>query len=118
VIRILLVEYHGAFCQALAFLLDREPDLVVVGTAGTVAEARPQLPGVDVAILDPALPDGDGWELIEPFRAANPGAKVLLLADADDPGGEVGPEATLPKSAGLADIIGAVRRLGESGLAL
>ena len=58
VIRVMLVEDDAAFGQALAFLLDNEPDLEVVAQAGSVAEARQALWGgalegdLDVAVVD------------------------------------------------------------------
>ena len=38
--RILLVEDHASFRQALAFMFEREDEFVVVGEAGSLAEAR------------------------------------------------------------------------------
>jgi hypothetical protein len=40
IVRIMLVEDHVAFRQALAFLLGHEPDLGVVAPAGSLAQAR------------------------------------------------------------------------------
>jgi len=58
-LRVMLVEDHVAFRQALAFLLMREPDLEVVAQAGSLAQAREMLDRrLDVAVLDLALPDG------------------------------------------------------------
>ncbi len=60
-IRVLLVEDHAAFREALAFLLGREPDIEVVAQAGSLAEARKAIDGrLDVAVVDLGLPDGDG----------------------------------------------------------
>ena len=60
-IRVLLVEDHAAFREALAFLLGREPDLEVVAQAGSLAEARGALGGsLDVAVVDLGLPTGTG----------------------------------------------------------
>ena len=86
-IRVLLVEDHAAFGEALAFLLGREPDIEVVAQAGSLAEAREALDGaLDVAVVDLGLPDGDGGELIGELLRASPGAKVLVLS------ATVGPE--------------------------
>ena len=63
-IRVMLVEDHIAFRQALAFLLMREPDLEVVAQAGSLAQARQMLDTpLDVVVVDPGLPDGDGRDL-------------------------------------------------------
>ncbi len=43
--RILLVEDHASFRQALAFMFEREEGFSVVGQAGSLAEARQFLNG-------------------------------------------------------------------------
>ncbi|HEY6675023.1 MAG TPA: response regulator, partial [Rubrobacteraceae bacterium] len=82
-IRVLLVEDHASFRQALAFMLERDPGFEVAEQVGSLAEAR-QLNGevledVDVAIIDLALPDGDGLELIEDF-SSQPQMTTLVLS--------------------------------------
>jgi DNA-binding NarL/FixJ family response regulator len=79
-IRVLLVDDNTRYARVFAFALDLQPDIEVVGIAGTLAEARAMLEGVDVAILDRVLPDGDGLELISELREASPGAKVLVMS--------------------------------------
>jgi DNA-binding NarL/FixJ family response regulator len=81
--RVLLVEDHALFRQALSLLLYRHPHMEV-RQAGTLAEARPLLGGVDVVALDNYLPDGAGTDLIVEVRTNNPGASVLVLNDAAD----------------------------------
>jgi DNA-binding NarL/FixJ family response regulator len=65
--RILLVEDHASFRQALAFMFEREGQFTVAGQAGSLAEARAFLSktpdALDVAVVDLALPDGDGFGL-------------------------------------------------------
>jgi DNA-binding NarL/FixJ family response regulator len=86
VIRVMLVEDHAAFRQALAFLLDNEPDLEVVAQAGSVAEARQALwegaleGDLDVAVVDVGLPDGDGRDLIGELRRRDEDVSVLVLS--------------------------------------
>ena len=81
--RVLLVEDHALFRQALSLLLYRYPHMEVM-QAGTLAEARLLLGGVDVVALDNYLPDGAGTDLIVEVRTNNPGASVLVLNDAPD----------------------------------
>ena len=126
-LRVMLVEDHAAFRQALAFLLDNEPDLEVVAQAGSVAEARQALWGgalegglegrLDVAMLDLALPDGDGRDLIGELRRNNPGISIVVLSASIEAGHfeEVlrasGADAVLDKVASPSTIAHEVRRL-------
>ena len=122
-LRVMLVEDHTAFRQALAFLLSAEPDLEVVAQAGSLAQAREALideEGLDVAVLDLALPDGDGSDLIGELRRRNPGVSVVVLSAAMGPGDldeavAAGADALLDKIESLPTIAYEVRRLGGSG---
>ena len=78
-IRVLLVDDHAIMRDSLAYLLDLQPDLMVTGRAGSLAEARTQLTDVDVALLDLDLPDGYGADLIHELRLASPQAVSLVL---------------------------------------
>ena len=77
---VLVVDDRVDFRQAFAGLLDGQPDLRVVAQAGSLAEASYMLDGVDVAILDRGLPDGDGLKLMRPLRQANPHARVFVMS--------------------------------------
>jgi DNA-binding NarL/FixJ family response regulator len=78
--RVLVIDDQADFRQAFAALLEAQPDLEVVAQAGSLAEARPMLEGVDVVLLDRGLPDGDGLKLMRPLREANPQARVLVMS--------------------------------------
>lgn len=118
-IRLLLVDDHVSSREPLAFMLAREDDIEVVATAGSIAEARGRLEehlDVDVAVLDLGLPDGSGTQLIGAVHASNPRAVALVLTSFSDrrilaEAIEAGAAGVLHKSAGLADIIGAIRTL-------
>lgn len=119
--RVLLVEDHPALRQALAFFLEREPDLAVVAEAGSLAEAGRMLEDIDLAIIDLKLPDGNGADLIEGLLQNNPDARVLVLTASIDRAEfgrvvESGAAGVLHKTAGLRQILDAVKRLrkGES----
>jgi DNA-binding NarL/FixJ family response regulator len=79
-IRILMVDDYVDFRVAFVAMLEEQPEVEVVGQAGSLAEARRMLEGVDVALLDRGLPDGDGLELIGPLREVNPHARVLVMS--------------------------------------
>ena len=59
-IRVFVVDDHRMFSQAVAAALAEEPDIEVVGSVGTLADARRSLgtTEVDVILLDQRLPDG------------------------------------------------------------
>ena len=78
--RILVVAPHNAFREALAMRLDQEEDLEVAWQAGSITDTRDvHLDGIDVALVDPLLPDGDGLKLIREVSVANPNALALVL---------------------------------------
>jgi DNA-binding NarL/FixJ family response regulator len=84
-LRILLVDDNVSFREAFSLGLDYQPDFEVVGQAGSLAEARARLEGIDVAIIDRRLPDGDGLELVGELREASAGAKVLMMSAVVEP---------------------------------
>jgi two-component system response regulator DevR len=84
--RILLAVHHNVFREALAIRLEQEEDLEVAWQAGSMTDTRDvHLDGIDVALVDPLLPDGDGLELIREVSVANPTALALVLCDKLDP---------------------------------
>jgi PAS domain S-box-containing protein len=115
-IRVLLVEDHASFREAAASVFEREPDFEVVGQAGSLAEARGMLEGVDVAVVDLFLPDGWGKTLIEELREASPTAQALVLSASLERAQiaravESGAAGVIHKSVGIDQVIEAVRRL-------
>lgn len=120
-IRLLLVDDHAAFRQPLGYLLDRQPDMTVTGQAGTCDDARALDAEADVVVLDIALPDGSGLELLSHFRQRDPRPQVLMLTATEDPEThasaiEAGAAGVLVKWVGIDEIVEAVRRVasGES----
>jgi two-component system nitrate/nitrite response regulator NarL len=104
-------------------MLEREPEFEVVGQVGSIAEAREldtkSLGDVEVAIVDLALPDGDGLDLLEDFSSRT---LTLVLSASLEPGRfaravEAGASGVLHKSTPIKDIVDAVRKL-KAGEAL
>lgn len=83
---IFLVDDHEIVRRGIAELLDREPDLEVVGEAGDATHALARIAATlpDVAVLDVRLPDGDGIELCREVRSRHPDVRCLILTAYDD----------------------------------
>ena len=115
-VRVLLVEDHAAVREAIAAAFEREPDFEVTGQAASLAEARAMLRDVDVAVVDLALPDGYGGDLIRQLREVNPEAQALVLSASLDRvelarALEAGAAGALDKTVHLDEVTDAVRRL-------
>lgn len=80
------MDDHEIVRRGIAELIGAENDIVVVGEAGTAAEALVRIPTVpvDVAILDARLPDGSGIDVCRDVRSANPEIHCLILTSYDD----------------------------------
>lgn len=85
-IRVFLVDDHEIVRHGIAQLVDAEPDLEVVGEAGSVLEAGRRIAATlpDVAVLDVRLPDGNGIDLCRDIRSAHPRIACLILTAYDD----------------------------------
>jgi DNA-binding NarL/FixJ family response regulator len=117
-IRILGVDDYVDFRLAFVALLEGQPELEVVGQAGSLAEARTMLEGVDVALLDRSLPDGDGLELIGALREVNPHARVLVMSATvemshPEDAIEAGADGVIDKMAPFERMLAAIR--GDGG---
>jgi DNA-binding NarL/FixJ family response regulator len=114
--RVLVVEDHAFVREAIATTFRQQEDFDLVGDAGSLDEARGMLEDVDVAVVDLALPDGFGGDLIVELRERNPEAQALVLTASLDRSEvaravESGAAAVTNKTAPLEDLVGAVRRL-------
>ena len=121
--RVLIVDDHEVLAASLSQVLDHEPDLTVVGAAGTLEKARAQLATErpDVVLLDHRLPDGDGVEAIPDLLALRPEASIVVLTatTADHvlvAAIEGGASGFVSKTRGLDEVTSAVRAAaaGES----
>jgi two-component system NarL family response regulator len=81
-IRILIVDDHFIVRLGLKGVLDRRPDMQVVGEAEDGPEAirrfREQRP--DVALVDLRMPGMSGTEAIEAIRAEFPDARLIAMS--------------------------------------
>nr|WP_042190661.1 response regulator transcription factor [Kibdelosporangium sp. MJ126-NF4]CEL19499.1 two component transcriptional regulator, LuxR family [Kibdelosporangium sp. MJ126-NF4]CTQ94702.1 two component transcriptional regulator, LuxR family [Kibdelosporangium sp. MJ126-NF4] len=125
-IRVILVDDHPVVREGLRGMLEAEPDLTVVGEAGSgeeavalAASARP-----DVILMDLRMPGLDGAGATEKIMSAGTGSRVIVLTtyetDADILRAvEAGATGYLLKDASRAELAGAIRAAtrGETVLA-
>jgi two-component system response regulator DevR len=85
-IRVFLLDDHEIVRRGIANLLAAEPDLEIVGEAGTAAEALARIPAArpDIAVLDARLPDGSGIDVCRDIRSGHPAIRCLILTSYDD----------------------------------
>ncbi|WP_326597978.1 response regulator transcription factor [Streptomyces sp. NBC_01803] len=86
-ITVFLLDDHEVVRRGVHEMLAMEPDIEVVGEAGTAADALSRIPAVrpDVAVLDVRLPDGSGVEVCREVRSRDDSIKCLMLTSyADD----------------------------------
>ncbi|HEX6711608.1 MAG TPA: response regulator transcription factor [Rubrobacter sp.] len=123
-IRVMIVDDHATFREPLAFMLEREPDLVVVAQSDSLSDARMALENgelvVDVAIVDLDLPDGPGTDFIRYLRDSRPRAAALVLSGVSDQRQlagaiEAGASGIMHKSTRTEELVRAVRRLHAGG---
>ncbi|GMA23869.1 DNA-binding response regulator [Luteimicrobium album] len=121
-IRVFLLDDHEVVRRGVAALLEAEPDITVVGEAGTAASALARVPAVrpDVAVLDVRLPDGSGVEVCRELRSSRPDLACLMLTSFSDD--EALLDAVLAGAAGYvlkqihgSDLVGAVRTVAAGG---
>ena len=114
-IRVLFVEDHQLLAEALAAMLAREPDMEVVGTAGSVADAKVMArERVDVVLMDYRLPDGTGADATRAIKARWPAARVVMLTAVKDDETvlesiQAGADGYLTKDRAADDVVQAVR---------
>jgi len=119
-LRIVLVDDHEVVRLGLRSLLERQPDLMVVGEAETANEAVQAVESLapDVVVLDIRLPGRSGVEACAEIKHRRPETKIIMLTSyAED---EVlldaiaaGAEGYVLKQVGSDDLVQALRRVGR-----
>jgi DNA-binding NarL/FixJ family response regulator len=84
--RILLADDHALVRRGLRMILDAEPDLTVVAEAadGTEAVAAATAGGVDLAVLDIAMPQMTGIQAARQISRNAPDVRILILSMYDN----------------------------------
>ena len=85
-IRVLVVDDHAVFSDAIATILRAEPEFEVVGTAGTARDAIKAAKELqpDVVLLDVHMPDGSGVEATAAIKQDRPQTQVVILTSDEE----------------------------------
>ena len=84
--RVLIVDDHPIVRQGLKRMIETEADMEVCGEAATEAQARRAIRELhpDIVIVDLALQEGDGLELVRDVHAHHPDVPMLVLSMHDE----------------------------------
>ena len=119
-IRILLADDHTVVRDGLRALLERQPDMAVVGEAAdgrdSVRLAEEQAP--DVVVMDIAMPNMNGIEATRRILAANPHCAVVILSMHQDESYvlrsiKAGAKGYLLKDSLRSDVLDAIRSVSQ-----
>ncbi|MFJ6700150.1 response regulator [Streptomyces sp. NPDC091272] len=119
-IRVFLLDDHEVVRRGVRDLLGDEPDITVVGEAGTAEQALTRVAALrpDVAVLDVRLPDGNGVDVCRELRSRMPEIACLMLTSFDEE--EALLDAVMAGASGYVlkliqggDLVAAVRTVGS-----
>lgn len=117
-IQILVVDDNVAFRDALLRFLQRQRRFVVIGVAGTGAEAvtMGQVLEPDLVLMDAVLPDFSGYEAAQRLRTPQLALKVIMMTLHNDPAYQnaatlAGADGFVTKTELTTDLIPQIQRL-------
>jgi DNA-binding NarL/FixJ family response regulator len=86
-VRVVIVDDHRLFADALALLLGHDERLTVIATAhdGRSAIEIAAAEQVEVAVVDVRMPEIDGLETARRLRKRSPDTRVILVTGSDEP---------------------------------
>lgn len=115
-IRLLLVDDHRVVRSGLRMLLEGEPDVEIVGEAGTAREAMEAVASLhpDVILMDIGLPDLSGIDATREIKKRHPATAIVALTIHEDEEYffkmlEAGANGYVPKKAAPSELITAIR---------
>lgn len=122
-IRVLVCDDHQIVRQGIKLILADAPDISLGGEAATGPEAiaRVREGGIDVVLLDIAMPQRDGLDVLRQLKSELPRLPVLMLSTYPDRQYAVrclklGAAGYLNKSADSEQMIDAIRKVARGGL--
>ncbi|MEX2480135.1 MAG: response regulator transcription factor [Gammaproteobacteria bacterium] len=121
---ILVVDDHALVRDGLSQVLAALADAVVVHQAATVGEALALVKEgsrFQLILVDLALPDGDGLEVVAAFAGGEPRVPVVVLSGSDEAASSAralaaGAQGFIPKSSPTAILVQALRLVLAGGV--
>jgi two-component system, NarL family, invasion response regulator UvrY len=122
-ISVLICDDHLIVRQGIRQVLADAPDIAVAGEAanGPDALVRVREGGIDVVLMDIAMPHRDGLDVLRQLKSEFPKLPVLMLSTYPDKqyavrSMKLGAVGYLNKSADSEQMIGAIRKVAAGGL--
>ncbi|OGB50682.1 MAG: DNA-binding response regulator [Burkholderiales bacterium RIFOXYC12_FULL_60_6] len=126
-IKVLIGDDHRIVREGLKQVLADAPDVCVLAEAASGPEVLAQVQalggcaGLDLVLLDIAMPEQDGLEVLQILRRTHPGLPVLMLSTYPEKQYAVrciklGAGGYLNKSADPDDMVAAVRKVAAGGM--
>lgn len=122
--RVLVVDDHEVFSEALEAFLGRQPDITVVGSARDADEAMALLATEpNVVLMDLDMPGTDGVDATRRIREAAPDTKVVMLTGVERPDAiakalSAGACGYVPKSRAVDEVMDVVRRVAAGEMVM
>ena len=120
-----IVDDHQVLVETLRVVIANEPDMKVVGDAGSCAAALDLVQQLhpQVLLLDVHLPDGDGLSLIPKVNRVSPITNILVLTSLADEttlmkAMEMGVTGFVGKNQHLKELISAIRQAANGEIAI
>jgi DNA-binding NarL/FixJ family response regulator len=111
-IRVLIVDDHVLFAEALTTLLERNERIDVVGSATTGPDAIDMalMKRADIVVMDVGMPGVDGLETTRRLRTIKPDTRVIVLtgltdSDLEQRAADAGASALLTKGAADREVV-------------
>jgi len=124
-IRVLIIDDHRMFADALQLLLGGEDDIDMAAAASTAEEAL-EIAGTvlpDVVLMDIDLPGIDGIEATRILRQRQPQARVVIITAFQQPDViasaiDAGASGYVPKTHAADELVGVIRRAAAGEMVL
>lgn len=119
-VRVMIADDHGIVLKGIRFIIDQQPDLVIVGETGNGREAVQMAAELkpDVVVIDVAMPELNGIEATNQIVRQEPETGVIILSMHSDEiylvrAIHAGARGYLLKDHAESELIGAVRTVSQ-----